>query len=247
LQGTKPLLSLADIQRARLTCKEWAGELAASVHSVRLPPKLWQLPNPKQQQELHRLVTTYWSFKHAILQASSEQEVCPKAVQAAVATLHAIAALRSISVSNLGSSNSNSSDAGDARWAAALEGLSGLPDIINSLDLTNARLPGPAGLDLLLGLPHIQHLTLHSSSSGKLQQQHVAAVAGMQQLKSLKLCFRTVAGALAEPLTLDCLGQLSKITHLEIRYTGETLALLHQLYWSCACNSTAAGSHIMMI
>ncbi|WIA38566.1 hypothetical protein OEZ86_001880 [Tetradesmus obliquus] len=149
LQGIKPLLSLSDIQRARLTCKEWAGELAASVNSVKLPPHLWQLSNPKQQRELRRLVTTYWSFKHAILQAGR-----------------------------------------------------------------------PEGLSLLLQLPHIQHLTLHSSSSGKLQQQHVAAIAGMQQLKSLKLCFRTVAGALAEPLTLDCLGELGKLTHLEIRYTG---------------------------
>uniref|UniRef100_A0A383WGS2 F-box domain-containing protein n=1 Tax=Tetradesmus obliquus TaxID=3088 RepID=A0A383WGS2_TETOB len=223
LQGIKPLLSLSDIQRARLTCKEWAGELAASVNSVKLPPHLWQLSNPKQQRELRRLVTTYWSFKHAILQAGSEQDVCPEAMQAAVSTLRTIAALRSISISNLGSTNSNSSsssDAGSVSWAVALEGLSGLPDSVISLDLTNARLPGPEGLSLLLQLPHIQHLTLHSSSSGKLQQQHVAAIAGMQQLKSLKLCFRTVAGALAEPLTLDCLGELGKLTHLEIRYTG---------------------------
>lgn len=222
-QGIKPLLNLSDIQRARLACKEWAGELAASVNSVKLPPHLWQLSNPKQQRELQRLVTTYWSFKHAILQAGSEQDVCPEAMQAAVSTLRTIAALRSISISNLGSTNSNSSsssDAGSVSWAVALEGLSGLPDSVISLDLTNARLPGPEGLSLLLQLHHIQHLTLHSSSSGKLQQQHVAAIAGMQQLKSLQLCFRTVAGALAEPLTLDCLGELGKLTHLEIRYTG---------------------------
>jgi hypothetical protein len=188
---------------------------------VRLPPHLWQLPNPKQQQDLYRLVTTYWSFKHAILQASSSEDVCQDSVHAAVATLRAIAALRSITINNLGSSNSSSSsDAGTLSWSAALEGLTTLPESINCLELTNARLPGPAGLDLLLGLPHIQHLTLQSSSSGKLQQQHVAAIASMQQLKSLKLCFRTVAGALVDPLMLDCLGGLGNLTHLEIRYTG---------------------------
>ncbi|KAF6262897.1 hypothetical protein COO60DRAFT_1673566 [Scenedesmus sp. NREL 46B-D3] len=180
-----------------------------------------QFSNSEQQRELHRLVTTYWSFKHAVLHASSEQDVCQESVQAAVATLRAVAALRSATITNLGGgSNSSSSDAGSLSWSAALEGLSALPDSIISLDLTNARLPGPAGLDLLLGLPYIQHLTLQSSSSGKLQQQHVAAIASMQQLRSLKLLFRTVAGVLAEPLTLDPLGKLSKLTQLEIRYTG---------------------------
>jgi hypothetical protein len=215
---------------------------------VRLPSQLWQFTSPRQQQELQRLVTTYWSFKHAILQANSEQEVSPEALQAAVDTLRSIAALRSISINNLGSTSSGSSsscDAGSISWAVALEALSELPDSINSLDLTNARLPGPAGLDLLLGLPHIQHLTLQSSSSGKLQQQHVTAIAGMQQLKSLKLCFRTVAGALAEPLMLDCLGGLGKLTHLEIRYTGRLHVavggLQHIGRRSSACQSTALG------
>jgi hypothetical protein len=207
------------------------------VHSVLLPPHLWQLSNPKQQQDLQRLVTTYWSFKHAILQASSSDDVCQDSVAAAVATLRAIAALRSITINNLGGSSSSSSDTGTLSWSAALEGLTSLPASINCLDLTNARLPGPAGLDLLLGLPHIQHLTLQSSSSGKLQQQHVAAIASMQQLRSLKLCFRTVAGTLAEPLVLNCLGGLGNLTHLEIRYTGMLWFALHAQL-ACSCSRT---------
>lgn len=199
-----------------------------------MPSELWQIAHDTQQPQLERLVSTYWSFKHVLLTANSQQEVQPPAVHRAARMLAGIAALTSIQVNSIGPRSSC--------WSALLEGLAILPATVKTLHLTDVKLPGPEGLDSLVKLSNIQALTFTSAHSNKLQQQHVLAISKMQQLQRLSLGFRTVSGSLLEPLTLDCLGQLKNLRHLEIRYKGKQITGLHSqpLFNSSMQNQLAA-------
>lgn len=242
LQGVKPHMSLTDMRLARLVCKEWAGELAAAVNTIQLHAELWQSLNTDQVHQLKRLVATYWSFKHAVLLADSQQETQQQAVLAAISTLRNIAALRTITVRNL-RAHSNC-------WSVVLTGIATLAATVTTCNLTDVNLPGPNGLNALTQLTSISQLTISTSSSSKLQQQHLLAVASMQQLQSLTLEFRTMNGSLLQPVTLDCLGNLARLVHLEICYTGEQptghplpLTIVVKVL-SCSSAATAALEYV---
>lgn len=208
-----PLLSVADTRIARLVCKEWAGEIAASVKGVHLPCGLWQIPSKTQEAQLRHLISTYGHFEHATLSADSSQHIHQQLLLDAAAALSCVTTLRSISVNNLGSSISC--------WKSISRALEVLPTPVTTLKFTDISLPGPKGLDALMQFSSIQHLVIRSNCSNKLQQQHISAISHMQQLQSLNMCFRTVNGWLLEPLLLDGLGHLTNLKHLEIRYTGK--------------------------
>eukprot|EP00878_Enallax_costatus_P036359 GHUV01040822.1.p1 GENE.GHUV01040822.1~~GHUV01040822.1.p1 ORF type:complete len:285 (+),score=95.32 GHUV01040822.1:566-1420(+) len=211
-QDVVPWLSVADIRLARLVCKEWAGELATAVHSVRLPAGVWQTCIQAQQRQLDYLQGTYQSCRHVNLAADSQQAVDEQTLLLAVTALKQLRSLNCITVTNLGPYISC--------WTVTVQGLGLLSSRLRSLCLSDVKLPGPQGLDALEQLTNIKQLVISSSYRNKLQQQHVAAIASMQQLQQLSLSFRVVNGTLLEPLALDCLAQLSNLRELEVMYTG---------------------------
>lgn len=147
-----------------------------------------------------------------MLTGNDRHTVDEQALLQLVTALKRLRSLSSIAVTNVGPSSSC--------WTVILQTLTVLSGQLTSLTLSDVRLPGRQGLNALTQLTSIQQLTISSGCANKLQQQHVAAVGSMQQLKRLRLSFRVVDGTLLDPLTLDCLGQLSKLEHLEVIYTG---------------------------
>jgi hypothetical protein len=228
-QGVQAHLDLSDLRVARLACKEWATELAGQVGSVSLDPPLWQTAdNPEQQQQqLARLVGTFWSFNAVHLHHDPEQPISSKALQQAVDVLSTIPSLRKVVVHNL---------CGDEAWQAVLTALQPLSAAkrLTHLELQEVALPSAGGLAALGALsPSLTSLTLVTHHSNQLLPSHVEALAGLQHLTELRVSFRATSGtALYGPLALDPLGQLPHLEHLDLVYTGEGRTASS----SCWCN-----------
>jgi hypothetical protein len=226
-QGVQSHLDLPDLRVARLVCKEWARELAGQVGSVSLDPPLWQTSdNPEQQQQqLARLVGTFWSFNAVHLHHDPEQPVSSKALQQAVEVLSTIPTLRKVVIHNL---------CGDEAWQAVLTALQPLTahKRLTHLELLEAALPSAGGLAALGALsPSLTSLALVTHHSNQLLPSHVEALAGLTQLVELRVSFRATSGtALYGPLALDALGQLPHLEHLDLVYTGEARSS-GQAYW----------------
>jgi hypothetical protein len=98
---------------------------------------------------------------------------------------------------------------------------------LTALSLLDAGLPGPAGLDALArarpggALGALRVLELSATGGGRLEAGHLAALAGLPALRTLRLAFRVAAGGWREPLLLDPLGRLAALEELAVEFTGE--------------------------
>ncbi|KAI8468189.1 MAG: hypothetical protein J3K34DRAFT_428122 [Monoraphidium minutum] len=106
-------------------------------------------------------------------------------------------------------------------YERASPGLAPIAPQLLSLDLSDLCWPPPPSMAALAGaLSGLQRLRLHSSVFSRLTAEHVEAVAGMARLRELSLGFRTVDGTGASPMALDPLTRLSRLTFLDLEYTG---------------------------
>ncbi|WIA08031.1 hypothetical protein OEZ85_007501 [Tetradesmus obliquus] len=107
-----------------------------------------------------------------------------------------------------------------AHWRAALDSMQCLAPQLRGLTLSDICWPPPASLHQFNTLTALQRLTIRSPHFSRLEEAHLAAIAGLTQLQELGLCFRTVEGSAHAPLSLDPLAALVRLTSLDVQYTG---------------------------
>ncbi len=89
-----------------------------------------------------------------------------------------------------------------------------------SLKLHNAALPPAATFAAILA-PVATRLTALQLSCESLGSGQLAAVCGLSQLRLLHLSFGLAAEEAPQPLMLNALGALSRLTSLQLQYTGD--------------------------
>ncbi|KAI8468877.1 MAG: hypothetical protein J3K34DRAFT_522608 [Monoraphidium minutum] len=213
LQGLGPWLPPRDMAAGRLACRAWRDCLGAQVASAALPPALWQRRVRGQLAQLRGLTAAFPLLRTV---RAGFDAGAPADARAARRTMGLLArtmpALRGLALRGV---------ADAASWPAIAEGLAPLAPQLSAFEVWDSAWPDPASLSSLAGaLTRLTRLTLHSAVFSRLGPVHVEAIAGMGWLQELSLGFRTVEGTAAVPLALDPLVRLTRLSALDLEYTG---------------------------
>lgn len=215
-----------DLAEARLVCREWKGQLSAQVTDIQLPAHLWQYCVPGQLVSLYRLLDSFKHVQQAQLQIVPQHPVdswsIGRAMDALRLSLPTLQTMDVVAITQPG------------HWRAVLVSLQGFSTQLTSLKLQDICWPPADTLHLISAFTRLQHLDISSPHFSRLDPGHVEAIGQLRLLRQLRLCFRTVAGTANNPLGLDPLSSLVRLTHLEVEYTGamQVCAASHRcLYW----------------
>jgi hypothetical protein len=212
LQMIGSYLDVEDVAAARLVSKMWREQLSAQVARVQLPSHLWQYNVPGQLYQLYRLLDMFRYLKHVQLSLDNQQPVHAWSVGHTMDTFRTfmptLQGLELLSITQ------------PPHWRALLCNMQCLSPQLTSLSLQDICWPPANTLHLLASYSRLQQLEIRSPHFSRLETQHLQAVGTLTQLCDLTLSFRTVDGTGHEPLRLDPISSLTRLTSLSVQYTG---------------------------
>jgi hypothetical protein len=228
MQCLRSFCPLRELLAARAVCADWCRELGAQVSGIQLPSHLWQVARPKQEEELERLLGSFWRITTARLLCESELETDAAVARRVLRVLARVRTLCRMQVRGV-------RHEGD--WQIILHDLGCMGAQLGCLELEQVKLPAPEQVAQIASLSGLRQLCLASPYTHRLAMGHLTALARLSQLQALELSFRTAQGSVDRPMPLDAVARLTQLTRLELRFTGAqrplSLSSMVAALWHC--------------